>query len=87
MDDNIKATWDDILREKNDQLETNLMDHNLFHLSKKKNSIWVGNHCFNASYKNKSEEFAHVDFHVKSTSIVINNKMENHALITYYVMT
>jgi hypothetical protein len=82
VDDNIKATWDDILREKNDQLETYLVDHNLSHFSKKMFSIWVRNHCFNAWYKNKCEECAHVNFHVEYTSIVLDGKIENHALIT-----
>jgi hypothetical protein len=82
VDDNIETTWDDILRDKNDQLETNFMDHNMFHLSKKMLFIGVGNHRFNAWYKNKSEKIVHADFHVESASIVLDNKMENHALIT-----
>jgi hypothetical protein len=82
VDDNIKATWDDILREKNDQLETYLMDHNLCYFSKKMFSIWVRNHGFNGWYKNKNEKFAHANFHVEFTSIVLDGKMENHALIT-----
>lgn len=87
VNDDIRATWDDAWKEKNEVFETFLRDNNLSYFSNKMFFIWDGNDKFKAWYKNKSENFQDVDYHIAPTSIVLDGQEKIMPSSHQFVMT